>query len=233
MRVNGVGLVALIVAIGAASGGNVGAAVARPAEGAASTVARNCSADYGGKPETCVRVACSAKYQAFIGTWRGRFHAYVRKQSTPGHAVFRPYAESVAYSVGDCLHNRANGDVSIVGHETNHYPKFGKLPAKVERDLLITGRRADGAPFLRTVRSDGAYDYTLVFQDEAASLSIWRLQLPAAKEQLPMAFTTIDGRDFSTPSKDRRNVTITMQVGPDKTPYWQGVIAYGSHARQG
>lgn len=233
MRVNGVGSVALVAAIAAAMAVNADTAAARPAEGAGPAAAQDCSADYGGKPATCVRVACDAKYRRFIGTWRGQFHAYVRKQSRPGHAVFRPYEESVAYAADECLRNTANGDVFIVGRESDAYPAFGKLPAKVEKNLLITGRHADGAPFLRTVRSDGAYDYRLVFRDEAATLSIWRLRLPAANGQPPMTFTAVDGRDWNASSTHRRDVTVTMQVGPDETPYWRGVIAYGWHARQG
>jgi hypothetical protein len=209
-----------------ASAVSTGTATAGPAS--------ECAGAYpGSKSAACVRVACNAKYQAFLGTWSGEFHAYVRKQSSPGHAVFRPYDQSIAYSADDCLRNTGNGDVFIVGHVTNRYAAFGKLPAKTERNLLITGRHADGTPFLRTVRSEGTYDYKLAFQDQAASLSIWRLRLPAAHGQPPMAFTIVDGRDFNASSRQRRDVTITMQVGPDKTPYWRGVIAYGWHARQG
>lgn len=196
-------------------------------------IVQNCSAAGGGKPASCARVACDAKDKAFLGTWSGKFEAYVRKQSTPGHTVFRPYSESVTYAVGDCLRNTANGDIFIVGHQTDRYPAFGKLPTKVSRSLLITGHHAGGTPFLRTVGDDGTYDYALVYQNQAASLSIWQLHLPASKGNPEMAFTTIDGRDFNTQSKYKRDVTITMQVGPSKAPYWSGVIAYGWHARQG
>lgn len=208
-------------------------AAATPVHAGPANPASECGGAYPGKSATCVRVACDAKYRAFLGTWSGKFHAYVRKQSSPGHAVFRPYDQSIAYGANDCLRNTDNGDVFIVGHATNRYAAFGKLPAKTETNLLITGRHADGTPFLRTVRSEGTYDYKLAFQDKAASLSIWRLALPAAHGQPPMTFTIVDGRDFNAPSRHRRNVTVTMQVGPGKTPYWRGVIAYGWHARQG
>ena len=233
MRADGVGMGVLIATMGAAVCMHAGAVTLRPTGQAAAGTAQDCAADYGGKPATCVRVACDAHYHSFLGTWRGKFHAYVRQQSTPGHAVFRPYDQLVTYRVDDCLRNAANGDVFIVGHETDRYSAFGKLPAKFEKNLLITGRHADGTPFFRTVLKDGAYDFKLVFQDEAASLSIWRLHLPASNGQPEETFTTIDGRDFNASSENRRDVTVTMQVGPDKTPYWHGVFVYGWHARQG
>ena len=199
--------------------------------GIATKTGVDCSAAYPGKHADCVQVACGTTYKPFLGTWHGKFHAYVREQSSPGHAVFRPYDESVAYGNEDCLRNAANGDTFIVGHETSRYPAFGKLPVKVEKDLLITGRHADGTPYLRTVRSDGIYDYRLTFQDKPAGLSIWSLRLPAANGQPPMTFTTIDMRDLDARSQPRRNVTVTMQVGSTQAPYWQGVIAYGWHVR--
>lgn len=231
MKQNAV-MYALIALAASGSGISLHAQAANPSTTPVTgTATQNCAAAYGGKPATCVRIACDAKYRTFLGTWRGEFHAYVRKQSSPGHAVFRPYQQSVIYGTDDCLRNTGNGDVFIVGHVTNQYTAFGKLPAKTERNLLITGRHADGTPFLRNVRSEGTYDYKLAFQDKAANLSIWRLQLAAGKGQPAMTFTIVDGRDFNAASEHRRDVTITMQVGPDETPYWQGVIAYGWHAR--
>lgn len=226
---------ALIVLLASTTGTAVharAAAASRPAHGDANIV-QNCSVAGEGKSASCARVACDAKYKIFLGTWSGKFEAYVRKQSTPGHAVFRPYAESVTYGVDDCLRNTANGDIFIVGHQTDRYPAFGKLPAKINRSLLITGHHAGGTPFLRTVGDDGTYDYALVYQNQSASLSIWQLHLPASKGTPEMTFTTIDGRDFNAKSKYNRDVTITMQLGPSKAPYWSGVIAYGWHARQG
>lgn len=226
---------ALIILLAAVTGTLTQAEAAPPSThaNAHANTLQNCSTDYGGKSASCVRVACDAKYKTFLGSWNGKFEAFVRKQSTPGHAVFQPYAESVTYDADDCLRNPANGDVFIVGHQTDRYPAFGKLPAKISRGLLITGQHGDGTPFLRTVGGEGTYDYALVYQDKAASLSIWRLHLPASKGSPAMTFTTVDGRDFNAKSKYQRDVTVTMQVGSEKTPYWQGVIAYGWHARQG
>jgi hypothetical protein len=34
----------------------------------------DCSDVYG-KPAQCARVPCDAKYQTFLGTWKGPFHA--------------------------------------------------------------------------------------------------------------------------------------------------------------
>lgn len=232
MQKKGLGY-ALIVLLASGTAVHVWAAAPSTHAHGDTNILQNCSAAGGGESASCVRVACGAKYKTFLGTWRGRFEAYVRKQSAPGHTVFRPYAESVTYGADDCLRNTANGDIFIVGHQTDHYPAFGKLSAKISRSLLITGQHASGTPFLRTVGDDGTYDYALVYQNKAASLSIWQLHLPASKGNPEMTFATIDGRDFNTKSKYKRDVTITMQVGPSKAPYWSGVIAYGWHARQG
>lgn len=45
-----------------------------------------------------------------------------------------------------------------------------------------------------------------------------------------MRFTTIDGQDFNENSGHKRNVTVTMSVGPKDSPYWEEVVAKGFHA---
>jgi hypothetical protein len=143
--------------------------------------------------------------------------------------VYRPYRDVVVYAVGHCLKNVATGDTFVVGHRVDRYPAFGTLTAKVDKGLLVFGRKADDTPFMRTVDEGRRYDYTLAYRNAAASLSVWSLHLPAANGQPEMTFTTIDGRDFSARPARRRNVTVTMAVGPAQTSYWQGVLAYGSH----
>lgn len=192
----------------------------------------DCSADYGGRAASCERVPCSKKYQSFLGTWQGEFHAYVRSKSTAGKAVYRPYRNSVRYSPSDCLENPKAEESFIVGRQTDRYPAFEGLPAKVERSLLIIGRDGVGKPFLRTVKKRTVHRFALTCRNAAASLSIWTLRMPAANGKPALTFTTIDGRDFSAPAKQARNVTVTLAVGPASAPYWQGVIVYGSHAKQ-
>ncbi|HEX5314523.1 MAG TPA: hypothetical protein VFX38_06430, partial [Gammaproteobacteria bacterium] len=184
----------------------------------------DCSAAYGGHTASCRLVPCSKRYLSFVGTWRGKFYAYVRSQSTPEKPVFRPYENSVRYGADDCLENSAAGESFIVGHETDRYPAFAGLPAKVETSLLIIGRGAGGKAFLRTVDEHGVNSFSLVYRNDAASLAIWKLVLPASTGNPPMTFTTIDGRNFAAANVHTRDVTITMAVGPASAPYWQGVI---------
>lgn len=105
------------------------------------------------------------------------------------------------------------------------------LERSLTNGLLITGKKADDSPFLRTVDEDGYNDYTLVYQNAAANLSIWELHIPAAGDNPEMTFTTVDGQDFSVTTAHKRNVTVTMKVGPADAPFWEGVIAYGSHTK--
>jgi hypothetical protein len=190
----------------------------------------NCSKDYGASIATCKRIPCSALYRSFLGTWSGEFRAYVRSQSTDKENVYRPYHEVVSYAPSDCLWNLKTHDSFIVGHQTETYPAFNGLPAKVERNLLITGRQANGTPFLRVTAGGHTYDYELRYKNSAAQLTVWELALPANRGQPQMTFTTVDGRDFAAPA-DTRSVTVTLTVGPPAAPYWRGVIAYGSHTR--
>ncbi len=214
-------------------------AVARsaPSAGTAATAIKpgrlfDCSADYGGHAALCRRVSCNRRYASFLGIWRGEFHAYVRGKSAPGEPVYRPYRNSVSYSANDCLENPKTGESFIVGHQTDRYPAFEGLPAKVEKSLLIIGRAATGEPFLRTVNGRRVHTFALAYRNRAAGLSAWRLDLPAAHGNPAMTFTTIDGRDLSAPGKHRRNVAVTLAVGPASAPYWRGVIVYGSHTKQ-
>ncbi len=196
----------------------------------APTIAVDCSAVYG-KPASCEQVPCGPIYSTFLGTWSGQFWAYERKKSTQADAVYRPYRNTVAYSEGDCLKNGQNGEVFIVGHQTDDYAAFQDLPAKTDKGLLVTGRKADGTPFLRTIGSEGSYDYSLVYRNPAAKFAVWRLSIPAAGNNPAMTFTTIDGRDFGA-AGETRDVTVTLTVGPAETPYWEGVIAHGSHTKR-
>ena len=195
----------------------------------APTAGVDCSAVYGAAA-SCAEVPCGPIYGVFLGTWSGQFWAYERKKSTQTDTVYRPYRNNVAYTQSDCLKNTGNGDVFVVGHQTDDYPAFQGLPAKTDKGLLITGRKADGTPFLRTVGAEGRYDYALVYRNPAAKFAVWQLSIPAAGGNPPMTFTTIDGRDFGA-AGETRDVTVTLTVGPADAPYWEGVIAHGSHTK--
>lgn len=193
----------------------------------------DCSEAYGGARTTCERTTCDEKYKTFIGTWSGPFESYERQLSTETQSVFRPFTNVVTYSEKDCLRNLANGDVFIVGRRVDTYSAFRNLPAKEERGLLITGLKSDGSPFLRTIDSqNGPVAYTLEYQNKTASLSIWSLTVPPGQSSPEMKFTTIDGQDLIDERVHKRNVTVTMTVGPSNSPIWEGVIVKGHHSRK-
>lgn len=210
------------------------AAAAAPARATATRKAEqghDCRAVYGRRADSCKHIPCITQYRSFLGTWSGRFWSYVRSRSTDTKNFYRPYQETVVYTAADCLRNVATGDTLIVGRQTDSYPAYDGLPGKVAASLLITGERRNGTPFLRVAMQHRIYDYMLRYEDTAAKLTVWELHLPAAKGRPPMTFTTIDGRDF-TARGQTRDVTVTLTVGPRGKPYWQGVIAYGSHTKR-
>ena len=224
----------IAVALGASLSLGCAAAAAAPARATATRKAahgRDCRAVYGGRAGSCERIPCNTLYRSFLGTWSGQFWSYVRSRSTDTKSAYRPYQEVVVYTAADCLRNIASGDTLIVGHQTDSYPAYEGLPGKVATSLLITGERSDGAPLLRVMMQHRTYDYMLRYENKAAKLFVWELHLPAAKGQSQMTFTTIDGRDF-TAQGQKRDVTVTLTVGPRSRPYWQGVIAYGSHTKR-
>jgi hypothetical protein len=221
---------------------SAGAAPAAPAVAAQSSV--DCSEVYG-KPATCRVVPCGARYTRFLGVWAGPFEEYVQSRSTPQNPVFRPYENRIGYRSTDCLTNPASGETFIVGHETNIYPAFKGLPAQTKHGLLITGRRADGTPFLRTIDDQGRYDYALVSKNTANERMVWQLDVPSSRRPCPtaanpkktcptgpMQFRVTDGRDQSRRSANVRDVAIEMTIGPAAHPYWHGVIAQGHHELQ-
>jgi hypothetical protein len=214
-------------------------------ESAAGASSVDCSEAYG-KAASCQVVRCDPPYDVFLGQWSGPFEEYVREQSTPDKPVFRPYENSMSYRASDCLLNADSGVRFIVGHRSDHYPAFGALPAKTMTGLLITGRRADGSAFLRTVDRSGVSEYTLESKDAATETTIWHLEVPPSQHPCPSAtdpskvcsspelsFRITDGRDGAAKPANVRHVTIEMTVGPAAAPYWHGVIAKGHHQRHG
>ncbi len=199
---------------------------------AASEPESDCSGAYGSKHAHCTRVPCRGEYQSYLGTWRGEFSAYVREKSKPGAPVFRPYHDTITYAADACFTNPDNGDSFILGHRVDDYPAFAELPARQETGLLVTGAHADQTAFLRTVDRDGVHEFALTYRNPAAGLAIWTLNMPAVDHRPEMSFTTIDGRDWETAQLERRDVVITLTVGPGEHPLWRGVIAHGWHARE-
>jgi hypothetical protein len=193
----------------------------------------DCSEAYGGKPTQCVRVACDAKYQTFLGTWKGPFHAYVKELSKDGNTVFRPYENTTVHAAADCLKNPNAGETIIIGRMTDVYPEFSGLAAHTEHSLLITGTSPDGSPFLRIVdEKQRLSTYKQEYQNKPALLAVWTLLIPAHDSSPEMLYSTIDGRDLTAEGIDRRNVVITLRVGPKGQAYFDGVVGYGFHVRQ-
>jgi hypothetical protein len=193
----------------------------------------NCSDAYGGKPAQCIRVACDAKYQTFLGTWKGPFHAYVKELSKDGKPVFRPYDNTTVYKAEDCLTNSDTGETFVIGHMSDTYPAFSGLPAHSDHSLLITGSSSDGSPFLRIVdEKKRLSDYKREYFNKPAGLAVWTLLVPAHDPSPEMLYSTIDGRDLTAEGVDRRNVTITLRVGPKGQSYFDDIVGYGFHARQ-
>lgn len=176
-------------------------------------------------------IPCSGKYEAFLGTWSGEFSAYVRERSGRDRAVFRPYHEQVTYSARDCFTTGPGGESFIVGHRVDDYPPSAGLPAKQTSELLVTGTRGDGTRFLRTVGKEGVNDFSLTYENQAAGLRVWTLRIPAAGQSPAMTYTVIDSRDLVAADSARRDVVVTLSVGPGKHPFWRGVIVRGSHTR--
>lgn len=194
----------------------------------------DCSEAYG-KSAQCEQVTCNDKYKTFIGKWAGPFESYTRELSTQEKTVFRPYHNEVNYNENDCLKNVANGDTFIIGRKNDIYSAFQGLPQKESKGMLITGRKVDGSPFLKTFDDvNGFNEYNLVYQNNAANLSIWELTIPASADgkSPEMRFTTIDGQDFMEEKMHKRNVTVTMSIGPKQSPIWENVIVTGFHSLQ-
>lgn len=184
--------------------------------------------NYCATENSCVPTECEEKYKSFIGTWTGPFEAYDQKL-----ADFRPYQNKVTYSTAECLKNLTTGENFIIGRKTDYYPAFKGLEAKTSYGLMMTGRRADGSPFLRTLDSEGQNDYQLVYQNNPAELSIWSLTIAAAGNQPVMNFTVIDGRDLTLLNAHKRNVTVSLEIGEAEQPdSFSTIIARGSHTRQ-
>lgn len=191
----------------------------------------DCSAAYGGKAAICERVSCDEKYLSFIGKWAGPFEAYVQELSSNTHSVFRPFSNIVTYSEDDCLRNVADGDTFIIGRRTDNYPAFGGLPEKTSCGLLVTGKHQDGSPFLLTVDDEnGPNKYQLEYKNALANLSIWSLTVPAKGKSPEMRFLTIDGQDFKETATHKRDVTVTMSIGPADKPFWEGIVTKGYHS---
>jgi hypothetical protein len=194
----------------------------------------DCSEAYG-KAAKCEQVTCSDKYKTFIGKWTGPFQSYSQELSTQEKPVFRPYQNEVTYSENDCLKNIANGDTFIIGRKTDTYTAFQGLPVKESKGMLITGRKVDGSPFLKTFDSENGFnEYDLVYQNNVANLSIWQLNISASVDgkSPEMRFTTIDSQDFLEARVHKRNVTVTMSMGPKQSPFWEGVVVKGFHSLQ-
>jgi hypothetical protein len=193
----------------------------------------DCSEAYNGQPAKCVHIPCDGWLKEMLGTWKGPFQLYSRELSKGGQTVLRPYQNTTIYLETECMKNSASGETFIIGRATDIYPEFSGLPAVTEHSLLIMGEQPDGARFFHTINSKKQlHAYQLLYQNKLASLSVWQLKTPADGGSPEMEFTAIDGRDFSDTLEHKRNVTVTLRVGPQGQPYFQDVVAFGTHTLQ-
>lgn len=190
----------------------------------------DCSEAYGNpkKSQKCEIVACNEKQKTYLGTWTGPFHAYSQELSSAEKNVYRPYDNQITYSEKDCLKNVESDDTFIIGRKTDTYPAYQNLPAKISKGLLIQGRRG-GYPFLRTIDENGVNEYNLIYTNRTANTTAWSLAIEGTNGNPDMFFTIIDAQDFSELTKHKRNVTVTMIVGPLSKPFWEGVVVAGHH----
>ena len=192
----------------------------------------DCSEAYGEKPGTifCERISCPEKYASFIGTWEGPLEAYDNNLKS-----FRPYQNTVTYTENDCYKNPKTGDVFIIGRVKDIYDEYKGQPQKVVNSLLITGLNQGDTqkPFLKTIDAEnGVIEYKKVFTDIPTELSIWKYTHPAKEKQPEMTFTIMDGRDINETKINKRIIAISLLVGTEKNPYWQGIIVKGFHSKK-
>jgi hypothetical protein len=193
----------------------------------------DCSEAYNGQPAKCIHIPCDGWFKEMLGTWKGPFQAYSRELSKNGQTVMRPYQNVINYAETDCMKNSVSGETFILGRATDTYSEFSGLPANTEHGLLVMGAQADGTRFFRTINSKKQlHAYQLVYQNKLASFDVWQLKIPVDGGSPEMEFTAIDGRDFSDTHEHKRNVTVTLRVGPATQPYFQDVVAFGTHTLQ-
>lgn len=191
----------------------------------------DCSEAYAANPKKtyqCEVVQCDEKQKTFLGKWSGPFQAYSQELSTPEKNVYRPYSNEVTYSEKDCLKNAVNGETFIIGRKTDTFTAFQGLPAQTKTGLIITGQRG-GNPFLRTIDENGVNEYNMIYKNRTANTTAWSLGIEGTNGNPDMFFTIIDAQDFSEMSAHKRNVTVSMIVGPISKPLWEGVVSAGHH----
>jgi hypothetical protein len=180
------------------------------------------------KSINCKIVECPDIYKSFKGTWTGTFQSYDQKIK-----AFRPFKNKVIYD-GRCYKNIKNGEIFVVGIKIDIYPEYMGLPSKTDTSMLITGMtgESDPKPFLRTIdKEDGLIEYQKVFEDKSSEMSIWEYDVEKKDNQPEMRFRIIDFRNLSNETKVERFVSISMRIGTQDNPYWEGLIVKGSHTR--
>lgn len=179
------------------------------------------------KSVECTLVTCPEIYADFKGVWSGEFQSYDRTIN-----AFRPFQNKVIYE-GTCYKDVKTGDLFIVGIKIDVYPEFQGLPSKVDTSLMITGLSGDNStPFLRTIdKENGLTNYTKVFEDRSSQMSIWEYSMDKKENQPEMKFRIIDFRNLSNLTQNERCVYISLKVGPQEQPYWEGLVVKGSHSK--
>lgn len=173
-------------------------------------------------------VECPKAYQGFKGVWAGDFQSYDQKTK-----AFRPFRNRVTYD-GRCYANLKTGEIFVVGQRIDTYPEFKGLPSKIDTSMLITGTTAgkDSKPFLRTIdKENGLIEYQKVFEDKPSEMSIWEYQIDQKENQPAMKFRLIDFRNLLNEGRNERLVSISLRIGNQDNPYWEGIVVKGSHVK--
>jgi hypothetical protein len=192
---------------------------------------------YPGGPTAYDQVSVPAPFTRLIGVWEGPFRAYDLSIN-----AFRPYTDRLVFFADACFKVTSasgTGDILLVGTLSDAYPEFRTptgtvLPAKSENGFLIYGLKA-GDPnqvFIRTVRGGSTTtDYVPEYALEAARVFVYRAVVPAEGGQPQLTFHIFGAQDPMA-DDDSRYFAITLTVGPDDSPFWQGIIVGGQQHHQ-
>ncbi len=187
---------------------------------------------YPGGPTAYERVGVPERFKHLIGVWEGPFRAYDLSSK-----AFRPYQDRLTFSEDACFKvtgGMGAGDILLVGTLSDQYPEFRTpagdlLPPKSEAGYLVYGLKGGDSSqvFVRTVEGGStAIDYAPEYALEAAEAFVYRAVVPAEGGQPQMTFRLFGAQD-PLADDDSRYFTITLTVGPDNHPFWQGIIVGG------
>ena len=179
----------------------------------------DCSEAYGGKPMRCERVTCDAKFSPSSASGRAPF----RRTSRTCPKTARPCSGRTTDTT--TIHGRRLPQGVRLRRELHHRTDDQRVPGVLRSTGAYRSQLADHGRECRREpvpadrrRAQQVSTFRLDYKNAPASLAIWSLVVPSHDHAPEMEYTTIDGRDLTATGVDRRNVTITLRVGPKATP---------------